>query len=626
MSGFAAILSFDAPVTPADVQRLCARAAYRGPDGSAVWTSGAVGLAYLSRRTLLDQDLAAQPLVASDGDLAIVFDGRIDNRDDLAARTGGPRPDAALALEAYRKWGTAAAAEIVGDFSMVVWDRSRRALYCARDPLGVKPFYYHASARGFLCASDIGQILAAPGITIAPNEGMIGEYLSNSIIDRHETVYAGVFRLPAAHWLEARAGVSLVPRRYWRVDPHRSIHYRRDSEYADHFRSVFLAAVSDRLRSPAPVGVYFSGGTDSSAVMAAACAVAGPSSRPAGFTLAFDRPEQDERMYVDDLARFCGFDSHVEPASSPGWTPSTSGRDVHDFLRDRSADLWKRGIAACGCRVMLSGHGGDAGFFGSEYHYADLLRAGRLRQLVRQVRADRRMPENDWAPSALIKYGLWPLLPSPVHRMLRPLARGASGYRVTPPWVEPGCAARIDLETRLRPVERDARGPSAARDDLVRDIESGWNAIYRENAERDSEEQGLEDRHPFFDRRVIEFAAALPDDQRWRGTTTRYVVRHALADLLSPVARARTTRGEGAARVAEAVTAMQALGLFGQMALADAGWVQPEVLRGMCDRLTRRYEAGDMLYAEDAFPLWIIGGTESWFRNTFASGYNQGTR
>lgn len=622
MSGFAAILSFDATVTAGDVERLCAPAACRGPDGISVWTSGQIGLGHLSRRTLPGRDLTAQPLVS--GELAIVFDGRIDNRDDLSARLGVLHGDAAIALAAYRRWGSETAREIIGDFAMVVWDRERRSLYCARDPLGIEPFYYHWSPHAFVAGSDIAQVLAAPDVVRAPNEGMIGEYLSNSIVDRHETVYAGIFRLPAGHSLEVvRGGVAPVPRPYWRIDPHRAIHYRTDDEYAEHFRSIFLTAVGDRLRSASPVGVYFSGGTDSSAVMAAACAVA-PGSRPAGFTLAFDRPEQDEQVYVDDLTRHCGFQSHVEPAALPGWTPSTGGRDVHDFLRDRPADRWKRSIAARGYRVMLSGHGGDAGFYGSEYHYADLLKAGRIVALARQIRDDRRLPDNEWRPAKLVAYGLWPLLPPFVIDVLRPLARRSIGYRVTRPWLEPAYAARIDLEARLRPPARDRRGPSASRDDLIRDVESGWNAIYRENAERDSEEQGLEDRHPFFDRRVIEFAAALPDDQRWRGQITRYVVRRGLGDLLSPAALTRSTRAEGAARVADAVAAMHAIGTFDRMSLTDMGWIRPDVLREMFNRMTQHYARNDLAYADDAFPLWIIGGTELWFRQTFVRGYNRG--
>lgn len=622
MSGLAGVFSFEAPVTRAELEQICAHAAYRGPDGTAVWTAGPVGLGYLSRRTLPDHDHVAQPLVVGDGALAIVFDGRIDNREDLGRRLGATPADAALALQAYRQWGRDAAREIIGDFAMVVWDRLRRTLYCARDAMGVRPLYYHASARGFVCASDIGQILTAPGVPLAPNEGMIGEYLANFIVDRQETVYAGVYRLPAAHWLEARESAPPLLGRYWRIDAERALDYRSDDEYAEHFRSVFLTAVKDRLRSAGPVGVYFSGGTDSAAVLSAAAAVAEPTHRPAGFTVTFDDPASDELAYVEDLSRFCSVESHVHRAGGGGWVPRARGDNVHDFLRDGGVAAWKQRIAAGGCHVMLSGMGGDAGFFGSCCHYADLLRARRCLALWRQARGDARTQGIDWSASLLLQYGVWPLLPVAVRRVLRPLARRWIGYRAVPPWIESSYARRVGLESRIRPEERDRRGPSAARDDIRREMESGWNAVYLEAAERESEELGLEDRHPFLDRRVVEFALAIPDDQRWRGNVTRYVVRNGLAGLMSPLSRSRTTRGDGAAGQADAIRQMGAGGLFSRMALADAGLIREDVVGELHGRMLRRLASGDSAYVEDLFPLWMIGGVELWFRITFGSGYN----
>jgi asparagine synthase (glutamine-hydrolysing) len=622
VSGLAAVISFESTPSAEEIERVCAPAAYRAGHGVRTWRCGAAALAHLSRPALPESDTIPQPLLAADGDLAIVFDGRLDAREELASRLGGLRPDAALALEACRRWGTASAAHLLGDFALVAWSRTRQTLYCARDVMGIRPLYYHWSPARFVCASEIAQVLAAPGVTLAPNEGMLGEYLANSIVDRHETVYRGVFRLPAAHWLELRAGAAPVVRRYWQIDPGRSLAYRTDEEYAEHFRTLFLSAVKDRLRACGPVGVYFSGGTDSAAVAAAASAVTDPAARPAGYTLDVGRPEADERVYIEDLARFCGFASHVYQAPPEPWVANVGGRDVHDCLADPAGYPWKQSIAANGARVMLSGHGGDAGFFGSFYHYADLLRRGRLLAFVRQVRGDARTPGSDWSRSSVVQCGAWPLLPPSLRRAFRPAARRWLRYAPVPSWIEPGFAARLDLESRIRPPARDRQGPSAARDDLWRDLESGWNAVYRETAERESARAGLDDRHPFLDRRVVEFAMAIPDDQRWRGTVTRYVVRNALARELSPLSRARTTRADGAARVADAIRSMGDAGLFTRMAVAEAGWVRQPAIDAMRARLGQRRADGDSRYCGDAFPLWIIGGVEAWFRNTFASGYN----
>ena len=232
------------------------------------------------------------------------------------------------------------------------------------------------------------------------------------------------------------------------------------------------------------------------------------------------------------------------------------------------------------------------------------------------------MPDAHWSPVDLVKC-----------TACGPYCRRRSSARCARPRAAPSatawCVHGSNRHSRRGPTSTHGFGlPVATPADParratnygIRDLESGWNAIYRENAERDSEEQGLEDRHPFYDRRVIEFAAALPDDQRWRGTTTRYVVRRGLADVLSPAARSRTTRAEGAIRVADAVRSMHALGLFDRMALADVGWIKPGAVRGLYEDMVRRLDQGALAYGEHAYPLWIIGGTEAWFRNTF--GYN----
>ena len=363
MSGLAAVVSFDGPAGLEEIGRLCAAGAYRAGDGVKMWHCGAAALAHLSHRALPESDCVTQPLLAADGDLAIVFDGRLDAREELAARLGGLQPDASLALAACRRWGTAAAEHLLGDFALVAWSRARQTLYCARDIMGIRPLYYHWSPARFVCASDVAQVLAARGVTPAPNEGMLGEYLANSIVDRHETVYRGIYRLPGAHWLELRPGSAPVLRRYWEIDRDLSLRYRTDAEYADHFRALFLAAVRDRLRAAGPVGVYLSGGTDSAAVAAAASAVTGQAARPAAYTLDVGRPEADERQYarrpgavlrvrvarVPGAATDLGGDRGGARRARPSRRPRGAPVEAVDRGRRRAGDAQR---AWRGCRVL----------------------------------------------------------------------------------------------------------------------------------------------------------------------------------------------------------------------------------------------------------------------------------
>jgi asparagine synthase (glutamine-hydrolysing) len=148
--------------------------------------------------------------------------------------------------------------------------------------------------------------------------------------------------------------------------------------------------------------------------------------------------------------------------------------------------------------------------------------------------------------------------------------------------------------------------------------------LYRENAERESHEARLEERHPFLDRRVVEFSLGIPDDQRRRGMLTRYVVRRALADLLPPSIRARRSSGSGSARVARGIEALGGAALFDHLALAREGWLRQDEISSMYRRLRRRFEARDPAYNEDAYPLWIIGGAELWYRGLLAGSTPQG--
>jgi asparagine synthase (glutamine-hydrolysing) len=332
--------------------------------------------------------------------------------------------------------------------------------------------------------------------------------------------------------------------------------------------------------------------------------------------LSFADPEADERMYARDVAARARIRLAVAAGCDPDVRPRPSAaRDVHDWLRDEPADQWKRRIREHGVAVVLTGQGGDAGFYGSHYAYADLLRTGRAIAALGQWRTNRRDPDFGATARDLFSAGVWPLLPAALRQLVRPVARGIGGVTVIPAWIDPQFARRIDLADRLRPADSVRRAGLAARDDARCAYEAGWMTLYRENAERDSLEAGLEERHPFLDRRVVEFALGLPDDQRRRGTITRYVVRHALRDLLPPSIAKRSSAGIGSARVVRGVEGMGGAALFDNLTLARDGCLRQSEISAMYRRLRRRFDAGDLAYNEDAYPLWIIGGTELWYRD-----------
>ncbi|RUV83448.1 lasso peptide isopeptide bond-forming cyclase, partial [Mesorhizobium sp. M1A.F.Ca.IN.022.07.1.1] len=167
MSGVAGILlrQDGSPAAAADIQQMLARMRHRARDGSSWWTDRHAALGHAWLNTTGEQ--GPGPLTMAGGKLAITADCRLDNREELLARLGvrdRSAADAILLMHAYLKWGEACPTYLQGDFAFAVWDAERRALFCARDHFGVKPFYYHCADRRFAFASEIGPLLALDGV------------------------------------------------------------------------------------------------------------------------------------------------------------------------------------------------------------------------------------------------------------------------------------------------------------------------------------------------------------------------------------------------------------------------------------------------------------------------------
>ncbi|HVU32716.1 MAG TPA: asparagine synthetase B, partial [Opitutaceae bacterium] len=149
---------------PTEVGQMVDMLAHWGPDATGVWAAGAIGLGHLALWTTPEAPLERAPYRLEEADIVLTADARIDNRDelrrdlDLAAHPIGSIADAELIVRSYEKWGTDCVDRLVGDFAFALWDGRKRRLFCARDPLGVRPFFYHLDQRRFLFASQIKAI------------------------------------------------------------------------------------------------------------------------------------------------------------------------------------------------------------------------------------------------------------------------------------------------------------------------------------------------------------------------------------------------------------------------------------------------------------------------------------
>ena len=328
MSGIAGIIHFDGkPADPALIRRMTDAMAYRGPDGIHHFVRGNVALGHLMLHTTPESLEETQPLTNEDESLVLVMDGRVDNWEELrrellqhGARLR-TRADAELVLRAYETWGEDCLSHIDGDFAIAIWNEKTRELFCARDRVGNKPFTYHFDGTTLVFASELHALLELPWVPQVPNEGMIAEIIADEWMTRDETIWKEIYRLIASH----RLNVSERGKRdslYWRPDIARSLPYKRDEDYNEHYRELFFDVVRRQSRSHKPIAYEVSGGLNSSSIFCVAETLKRGARLPApglgAYTLAFhDDPNANETSYAHMVGNYLGLPIRETDAGLP---------------------------------------------------------------------------------------------------------------------------------------------------------------------------------------------------------------------------------------------------------------------------------------------------------------------
>jgi asparagine synthase (glutamine-hydrolysing) len=630
MSGIVGIYNMNGqPADRALLQRMMDALRHRGPDGSGLTVGGPIGMAHLMFHTTPESLHETQPLRDERGDCCLTLDGRVDNVADLRAdlEAAGAKlrsdTDAELVLQAYLCWGSDCAARLIGDFAFALWDGRKRRLLCARDPFGLKPFYYYRDDGVFLWASELRPLLLHPSVRREPNEGMIGEYLACALTDVEETLYRRLFRLPPAHSLLVTAtGVRKV--RSWSPDPARTIRYRHEDDYAHHFLSLFREAVRCRMRAVGPIGANLSGGLDSSSVVGMAQQLMRDGAvAPQGFqtlSTVFPGLPCDESRFIREVVDRWNLSAHLLPETEPD--PTMYARqvahlaDFPDFPNSAMGYPSTLRASELGIRMILTGIGGDEWLTGSYLHYADLLRSLSIAALLRQFREDARASSIIFPPLRFLRAGLWPLVPEPVQRTFRRLLR-REGIR---PWIAPSFVRRTGLADRLQAQPEKPRFSTFAQEGVFRSAVNGWSAQGNEIGDRLLAAAGIEERHPLHDRRIAEFALAIPEDLRWRNEQPKYLLRQAMRGLLPESVRTRHDKADFShCFVAPLRNDFVSDRLFNP-AIAAEGWIDRDRTRALYRQTFRAYDARDNAYLSSVWYLWMIFGIELWFRTMFLDG------
>jgi asparagine synthase (glutamine-hydrolysing) len=536
LSGFAAIVFRDeTPVQPEHLTVLGEGIVCRGAEGRDIWRAGPVGLVHAHFWTTPEENGERQP-VHRGNRLWISADLRLDNRDELCAQLGGAvnartATDAEIVLAAYDRWAEDCPRHLVGDFAFALWDAPRRRLFLARDPLGIRPLYYALDHRRLIAASTLEAVLGALDTPAEVHEPFLRDLLALRF-ERWiaETPYRGVMRLPPAHRLTVEAGRAGVSR-YWTFGEAPPPPLRRDEEEVERFREVFLTAVRAQLRSIGPAGLLLSGGLDSSTVAGAMQHLAETGALPWHTGLRFyscvfaETPAAEEREYAEAVARRCTRARTTFVPSDDSWGLRELGHEsgyppAEPEVNVNRALLMRplRMARADGCRAVLTGLGGDEVLGGQHYHTPLLLRDVAWSRLAAEIPCFLR-----WSRCSVagLLFDAWvrPAVPPPLRRLARRLLRREVA------------AATADRRPATHLRSWSARAS-------YNFLTSGSFAAMLASFDVASAGIGVEARHPFLDRRLIEVLCHLPAQLLFGGGWTKVVLRR--SGLLPEEVRQRT--------------------------------------------------------------------------------------
>lgn len=561
MSGIAAIIHFDGrPADPKLIRGMTSRMAYRGPDGATQLVEGSVGLGQCTFHTTAESMDAILPLVDESGQVILIMDGRIDNYHELRIlllERGAclrSRADAELALKAYMMFGEDAASHIDGDFALLLWDRRLRKVFGLRDAMGHRPFYYIHTADSLCVASDIAPLLDLPWVQAIPNERMIAQFASLSLVGRDETLWAGVMRLPPANKMTVTAQ-GLTVEEYWAPDPGAPCPVSSEEAFSEYYGALLDDAVRRRTRSHKRVACEVSGGLDSSAILASAVALdrTGGLMAPGidAYTLLFEGIEEaDDLPFARSLAAFLKKEViECAAVSLPLSWYSEQAKARLDFPGFPNNgvlhhNLWSTARARESTSV-LSGLGGDEWLdVGTDAVYKDAFAAFSLSAIGQIVRADVTAYGGKETASRLMRYGLAAHLPETVRGVLR----GLMG-RPQPMWSTPHSRLSASMVAQWETLNDDPeiQGPAArtvAQAYFERTRRSAFRSLGYEICEREASRMGVELRMPYNDRRIIELAYSAPAWWMRRGKFTKFAHRRAFRSRLPETILTRTTKAQ----------------------------------------------------------------------------------
>jgi asparagine synthase (glutamine-hydrolysing) len=537
------------------------RIAHRGPDGSGLFCDDFVALGH-RRLSIIDVAGGIQPMANEDGRLQIIYNGEIFNHADLrpdleaAGHRYQTRCDTETVVHAYEQYGDDCVKRFRGMFAFALWDTQSHTLFCARDRLGIKPFYYWTDGVTFVFGSEIKALLVHPVVRAKFNEAGLAEYLAFGYLSGEETMFQGIRKLMPGYTMKVELTpdrqLSISQKQYWDVPSPAKQGEKDDRAWIEECRRRVEETVRMRLMSDVPLGMFLSGGIDSSTIAALMKRMVGSDQKVKTFSVGYSETEYSELGFAREFAAEIGTDHHEVTLGMDEFfnqLPSLIWHEDEPIVWPSSVSLYfVSKLAAEEVKVVLTGEGADELFGGYgryQYHATNERHASAygmlpdvLRKAVRNIVAGSN------------------LLPADVRRKVQHTVVGRELSFESLFLDNFYSAFSADEQTGLTRTAYNAGSAYAeymAYRSKRADADSLTSLLYADQKtylvellmkqDQMSMACSIESRVPFLDHPLVEFAAQVPAHLKIRQGKGKYILRKAVEDLLPQTTLTRKKLG-----------------------------------------------------------------------------------
>lgn len=550
MCGICGVLYLNGKSVDLDVlDSMCRVIEHRGPDDQGTFVQDQVGIG-MRRLSIIDLHMGHQPISNERNNIQVVFNGEIYNfetlRDDLITlgHVFKTHSDTEVIVHAYEQWGRDCVTRFVGMFSFALWDETAQSLFLARDPLGIKPLYYYCDRNMFLFGSEIKCLLQVPEFSPQISKDAVNTYFSYGLIHAPNSIYRDVYKLLPGESIVVTASKSIEKRRYWQPQ-YRTSEKRHQEDLELELWEKLKESVALHMISDVPLGAFLSGGVDSSAIVAAMCAVS--DTKINTFSIRFDVQKYDEAPYARAVAKHLQTDHHELTVAMD---------DVSDILpklawhydepfADSSAvpSYYVSKMTRQHVKVALSGDGGDELFAGyPQFQNERLVQCFETLPSLFKKNVARFLMSCLPEQSPFVSYNYFlarlkrlyqdALLPTSMHRFFNKtrLAKEDALSRVLSADFQQHVNIGVDINTLVNHfLEVHGKQTDPIEALLYVNTVVGLPDDMLTKVDRASMANSLEVRVPFLAHPFVEFAASLPLDMKLNGLKTKFLLKKVLA-------------------------------------------------------------------------------------------------